>query len=272
MELDLTDVLTTKVVEPEWIVEGIIPAATIVMRAGDPGVGKTKFSLSEGMHIALGRAFIGHPTHQCRVLYFDEENSRPDLTAYMQQVWIGMGMPDPALVRQWFRLEHFSLGSADWHERMQRIATQWGPGMLYVDTATSALAINEENDNSEAHRAAQALRHVIRDTATHPAVNILKHAKFQQGDHHGSVSRTIRGAKAWIGAVDQTQYYIKRRGRPRLDGLHESTLVKDKSRAFGLRGNIHIEPIWTDDSPKGLYFEGKYDTSGQNAMVISPDG
>src|ERR1700730_8608104 len=118
MELDLRDAFTTTIIEPEWIVEGIIPAFTVVMLAGDPGVGKSKFSLSEGLHIALGRDFIGHATRQCKVLYFDEENSRPDIMAYLQELWVGMGCPDPDLLRQWFRLEHFSLGSADWKDRM----------------------------------------------------------------------------------------------------------------------------------------------------------
>ena len=274
MLLDLDEILTTVEVEPTWIVQGIIPAATVVLVAGDAGVGKSVMNLSEGLHVALGRPFFGHPTTQTRVLYFDEENSRPDVKAYLQQLWVGMGQPDRDLIKPWFHLEHFSLGDKAWPAKMLALAKAYQPGLIYVDTATSALAIAEENDNAEAQRTVQALRHVMEDCGSGPAIKILKHAKYVSGGGHGKGSgtrRTIRGAKAWLGAVDQTMFHIRAVGAPKANGLHTTLLVPDKKRAFGLRGNIRIEPDEVPGKPKGLILRGEVFIAKSDLMIV-PEG
>ena len=41
MRLDIAELLTAEVREPDWVVEGIVPRGTIVLVAGDAGVGKS---------------------------------------------------------------------------------------------------------------------------------------------------------------------------------------------------------------------------------------
>ena len=266
--LDLDSVLTAEERPPTWVVEGIIPAGTIVLVAGDAGIGKTVMNVSEGLHIAMGWPFLGYPTHQTRVLYFDEENSRPDISAYVQQLWIGMGRPDPTTLQAQFRLEHFSLGRKDWYATARDIVAEFNPGMIYIDTATSALAIDKEDDNAEAQRAIQSIRRLM-TTASHPAVKVLKHAKFQTGGgQQGQTRRTIRGAKAWLGAVDQVLYHIRRPGRPQRNGLKDTLLIPDKSRAYGLKRNIHVMPSYTETSPNGLILKGESFDATKDLMVI----
>ena len=272
MRLNLEELLTTEVREPVWIVEGIIPASTIVLVAGDAGVGKSTMNLSEGLHIALGLPHLGHQTVQGRVLYFDEENSRPDIASYLQQLWLGMGQPNPAILKQNFAIEHFSLGNPRWAEAMDKLATEFQPQIIYIDTATSTLAIEDENQNAEAQRAVQKLRHIVRDTASHPAIKILKHAKYQSGGgHKGQVRRTIRGAKAWVGAVDQTMYHIRAQGAPLKGGFHRTILVPDKRRAFGLRGNIRITPHESETLPKSLVLKGEVFESKIDLMLVGEE-
>jgi RecA-family ATPase len=269
MQLDLDEILTTVEVEPTWIVQGIIPAATVVLVAGDAGVGKSVMNLSEGLHVALGREFFGYPTTQTRVLYFDEENSRPDIKSYLQQLWVGMGQPDRELLKPWFRIEHFSLGDKTWPAKMLAVAKAYQPGLIYIDTATSALSIAEENDNAEAQRVVQGLRHVMQDCGSGPAIKILKHAKYVSGGGHGGgTRRTIRGAKAWLGAVDQTMFHIRAQGAPKANGLHVTLLVPDKKRAFGLRGNIRIDPDEVKGKPKGLILKGETFISKSDLMIV----
>ncbi len=270
MELDITEAYTTEVRPPKWIVEGIVPAGTVVLIAGDAGVGKTVLNLSEAHHVALGRPFLGFRTYQTRVLYFDQENSRPDLMEYMRQGWEGMGRPDPELIKPWLRVEHLTLGSPDWLSIASRIVQKYQPGIIYVDTAASALSTKDENDNAEASRTVQALRTLMGMSDLCPAIKVLKHAKFQSGGGHvDKPRRTIRGAKAWLGAVDQTIYHIKATaGRPRKDGLHTTILVRDKIRAFGLSQNIRIIPSFTETSPKGLILKGEVFESDRDLMVV----
>lgn len=269
MRLDTDEILTTEFKPPKWIVEGIIPASTVVLVAGDAGVGKSVMNLCEGLHIALGLPFFGYKTEQHRVLYFDEENSRPDIGAYLQSLWLGLGQPDKTVLRENFFVEHFSLGTAQWPERLRALAKEIQPGIIYIDTATSALSIDDENSNSEAQKACQQLRHIIQATESRPAIKILKHAKYQSGGgHQGKVRRTIRGAKAWKGAVDQTQFHIRAQGAPKKGGLHTTILVPDKKRAFGLRGNIRIEPFETEAEPKALTLKGETFEAKIDLMLV----
>ena len=269
MRLDLGEAFTAEVKPPKWIVEGVVPAGTIVLVAGDPGVGKSVLSLAQGLHVALGLPYLGFKTHQTRVLYFDQENSKPDLTEYLRQLWAGLGRPNPAILNDWMRVEHYSLGY-DWHRRAAPIVREWQPGLIFVDTAASAFGIEDENDNAEAQAAIQGLRGLIGLSAEEPAIEILKHAKFQTGGGHGGETRrTIRGAKTWLGAVDQVLYHIRRPGRPGKDGLRDTLLVPDKSRAFGLRNNILIRPEYVGEEPsKGLILKGELYAAGKDLMVV----
>ena len=271
MHLPTSELFTTEVREPRWIVKDMIPQSTLVLLAGDAGVGKSVLSLSEALHVALGRPFLGLLTSQTKVLYFDEENSRPDILSYLQQLWVGMGYPGIETLVPWFRFEHFSLSAADWPRRMVKIVQEWSPGMIYIDTATSAFAIQDENDNSEAQKIVQALRRIMGTLDPPPTIKILKHAKFQDGSHESGVRRTIRGAKAWLGAVDQTVYHIVARGRPPAHGLKQTILVPDKSRAFGLKRNIRISPTRTEGLPKGLILKGESFESKTDLMETSKE-
>ena len=71
----------------------------------------------------------------------------------------------------------------------------------------------------------------------------LKHAKVD----HENGRYTLRGAKAWEGSVDSIVYQIKSAGAPRSDGLAITKLQPAKTRAFGLRDPVHINPSWVNN-------------------------
>jgi len=98
---------------------------------------------------------------------------------------------------------------------------------------------------------------------------VLKHAKYQSGGgRKGETRRTIRGGKAWLGAVDQTQYHIRAQGAPLRSGLHSTILVPDKRRAFGLARNIRITPEETGPELKGLILKGETFESKSDLMMV----
>jgi len=242
----------------------------MILVAGDAGVGKSTLNLAEAMHVALGRPFLDHPTVKTRVLYFDEENSKPDLLAYLQALWIGLDSPPELLTASWLRIEHFSLGHKTWPSLMESIMREHRPGLIYIDTAGSAFDTDDEDKNAEAQRMMRLLRRIMSAT-NHPAIKILKHAKFQTGGGQkgGPTRRTIRGAKSWLGGVDQVVYHIRRPGRPRQGGLSETVLVPDKTRAYGLQLNTRVIPSYTDTTPKGLIFKGETLLSKDDLMIVT---
>lgn len=249
----LPDLLALAYTDPPWLVKGMLAQGTMTTLAGEPGVGKSMLSYLLAYCVAGGLPFLNMPTTQNPVCYFDEENSRPDFVKYNQRIWNGLGCPDPTPLNDTLHLYHMTLVDR-WQPRMLEAASRHKPGLIVVDTATPALHIQDENDNAEASLAIQNLRAVQRASGPHCSVLILKHERQRDPHMH---RRTIRGAKVWLGAVDQTLYHAVPRGRRRADGLRRTILEPDKMRAFGLESSVLIDPNWTDPSRKGLIFHAK---------------
>lgn len=225
------------------------------MLAGEAGVGKSMFSYHLALSVALGLPLLGRfPTERTKVLYVDEENSLSDLKRYIQWLWRGLGRPGLPDVAPWFQHLNFKLGSPGWLEFLRRIAKEQQPGLIVVDTATSALAIKDENDNGEASSAVGCLRRVQKECEDTPAVLVLKHAKT------GDEGLMVRGAKAWVGSTDGLLYLTNPKGRPPKDGWGPKVLRPGKSRAFGLRERVVFEPIQVGEERKGWILRVKEDS------------
>jgi hypothetical protein len=178
------------------------------------------------------------------VLYFDEENSTPDRVQYERWAWHGLGRPNLNLILQNFWCCSFGLGSVDWYKRAEEEILLHKPDLFIIDTTTPACHIQDENSNAEAHAVIGKIR-VLQNLMPVPITAVaLKHARLNSVEGGGY---TLRGAKAWEGAVDGIVYISKSRGRPRGDGLSNNILSPSKTRAFGLRKTIRIAPKMTKD-------------------------
>lgn len=234
--------------KPSWLVEDILCQGQFVCCAGEPGVGKSFLWYYMSLCIAVGIPFLGRPTTESKILYFDEENSPPDLKQYLRWAWKGLGQPSLDLVTSNLFIEHFELarnGTNRFKYMMQR-AAEIKPALIVLDTATSACGIEDENDNAEASRVLAKLRLVQRAGSTNDVqttVGILKHAKFT---HDPSERRSIRGAKTWMGEVDSVIFHTASPGRPRKDGIRATTLEPEKVRAWGLKESLKIFPKWAE--------------------------
>lgn len=248
----LSEILTRKAIEPRWIVKGMLPRSTMVILAGEAGAGKSTLCYALAYAVAHGSPFLGYQTEPCNVLYFDEENSLPDFLQYNQWAWAAIGCPDIPPLEEKLRFEHLSLLSG-WKEVMAKAIKEHQPGLVIVDTATPALHIKDENDNAEAGRAIRQLR-IFREIGPETTFLVLKHEKQRDDMGH---RRTIRGAKAWLGAFDQVLYHVIAPGaKRRRDGTRLTRLEPEKLRAFALRETIEINPVWTEGEPNGLILKG----------------
>jgi RecA-family ATPase len=240
-------ILLRQAVEPNWIVKDMLPRNTSVLLAGEAGAGKSFLSYTLAYCVAAGLPFLGHQTFPTNVLYFDEENGEPDFLQYNRWVWAGLGCPSVELLDQRLRIEHGSL-TAGWKNVMSGAIKDWRAGLVIIDTATPAFGIKDENDNAEANEIMRLLR-LYRRAGSDTTFLILKHEKMNDDVSH---RRTIRGAKAWLGAADQVLYHVVGRGRRRKDGLRKTRLIPDKMRAFGLRQPLVLDPQWREGEAKGL--------------------
>ncbi|HLE80783.1 MAG TPA: AAA family ATPase [Dehalococcoidia bacterium] len=253
MPLDLSRLLTETPQEPHWVANGMLPRGTLVVLAGDAGVGKSFLSYTLAFSVAAGLPFLGRRVEQTRVLYVDEENSLPDLQAYLRWVWLGVGRPDITRLSQFLHVEHFTLGR-QWQDQLTRECLAFRPGLIIVDTATSALKIQDENDNAEAARVISGLHQARAASHNDATVLVLKHAKVLEDTQH---RRTVRGAKVWLGQADAVWFHHAKSGRPRKDGLRPTVLEPDKVRAWGLREGVSITPEWTTEEPRGIKLIGQ---------------
>jgi len=240
--INLADILFGDDPKPEYLIDGVIYAGQTLIIAGEPGVGKSFLQYYFSMCIAGGLPALGRETETGKVLYFDEENSRPDLRQYLKWIWRGLNQPDPMMLQENLSIEHFALsGSVNRWKYMTDAARDVKPKLIVVDTVTPCCGIMDENNNAEASQAIRNLRIVRQTGGDKCAMVLIKHAKLS---HDASERQTIRGAKTWVGETDGTLFHKRTLGRPRRDDLYNSVLVPDKVRAFGLRRELHIQPDW----------------------------
>lgn len=252
--LKSSDVLTQGPITPDWLVPDILCKGSMIVLAGDAGVGKSMLSYSLALALATGSRFLDRQLVADKVLYFDQENSLADSNAYHRRVWVGMGKPSLDLLDANLCLLHFSVNGNP-HAGMMKAAVEWKPALIIIDTANSTLGIDDENDNAKATQAIKVLR-AIREATGRPecAMLILKHARVTH-DKQGHEHRDIRGAKTWKGELDGLIIHTAGRGRPPGDNRYRNTFLwPAKSRAFGLLHSIEIVPIVTSD---GVRFSAK---------------
>lgn len=237
-----SDVLTKEPIVADWLVKDILSSGSTIVLAGDAGVGKSMLCYSLALALASGRTFLGRMLEADRVVYFDEENSRPDSDAYHRRVWLGLGCPAPDQLDSNLFLHHFSL-SANYADEMIKAAEVYKPRLVIVDTANAACRIDDENDNAKASKAIKALRAVRLATGRPETIMlILKHAKVTH-DKKGKEFRDIRGAKTWKSELDGVIIQTAGPGRPAHGRYRNTFLWPAKSRAFGLVNPIEIVPF-----------------------------
>jgi len=234
--LKLADLLTKTPPDPEWLIEKMIHKHQFVVAAGDAGVGKSFFWYTAAFGIVLGSHFLlNRQCAQGPVLYFDDENSLPDLRDYLLKIWWAYGCPDPELIGANLIIEHFMLSKAGdaWPGYMSACISKVQPCLVVVDTVTTALSVEDENDNAEASRIVRSLRRCMAQGRPDASLLAMKHAKDGR----------VRGAKAWEGMPDQVLVQSRLVGKQRADGYHNSKIESTKRRTFGLREALKIIPV-----------------------------
>jgi len=224
----------------------LLPEGYLVTLVGEPGCGKSYLSYVLSLALATRTTVLERELFVPRtVLYFDQENSRPDRDEYVRMAWHGLGRPSISLLERHFWPQHFTLGDLGWYKTMTACIEEIRPDLVVVDTATPSFCIRDEDKNAEAGFVINQLR-VLQRTYAPLTFLVLKHQLLV---HERQQRLTVRGAKHWEGAADSVLFYLKAPGRKAQDGLHAAYLESIKGRAFGLSSGtqLHVKPTWTAD-------------------------
>jgi len=250
---------------------------TTVAVAGESGVGKSVINYHLAMAMAAGVPAFGGlipASEPKRVIYFDEENSTQNRHTYLQQVFYGLMVTQPdldmALLHENLRIAAFQLGGEGWEVACRNWVESFRPHAMWFDTSTPCFNVQDENSNSEATAILRRIEQIKQLTDPVCTALVMKHAKTRMlGEGR---RRTMRGAKAWLSAVDQTVYHVKRPGRPTKDGLSVTWIEPDKTRAWGLNQNIYISPRYTDKARTGIVLSGSYKASAEHKQAVKEEG
>ncbi len=224
--------------EPEWIVDGVLPAEGIAMIVGASGSGKTFVVIDMISNVSLSIPWRGLAVKQKRVVYIAAEGAaglRKRLRAYKHQHGVKFGenfniiSDAPNLLSQ----DHVAL--ADIIKRSN------GAGIIVIDTLAQTTAGGDENASVDMGKALRACAELQKATG---ALIILVH-------HHGKDAS--KGARGWSGlkAAMDTEIEITQQGQDRY-----ITVTKQKDGEAGQIFRFNLQPV-----PLGMDMAGKEITS-----------
>jgi AAA domain-containing protein len=112
----------------QFLIEDFLPATTLAIAAGESTIGKSALICQLGLCVAAGQPFLGMPTAQGRVLYFDLENSLLDCKRMRDSLMRHLGLPDAP--------PDFLLVPSP-PEHLERVLDGVGPKLVVIDSLRS---------------------------------------------------------------------------------------------------------------------------------------
>lgn len=177
--------------EPDWLVGDLVPARSVVVLAGQPGIGKSFAALSWAACVAGGQDWFGRPTKAGGVVYvlgegFGSFGRRvaawqsghgpvSDRLAFLDGTAAGVDLADPESV-------DLLIETVRGHD----------PELLILDTFSTLAHVQSENDNAEVARAMRGAHRVVQ--ALGCSVILVHHVSKEAGK--------VRGATAFRGNAD----------------------------------------------------------------------
>ncbi len=142
---EIPNVFTLDAPAIEWMVEGILPQASVTLLAGEPGSYKTWLALALLRGVASGGNFLGRKCAQSSVLYLDRENPLAVMRARLAV--LGIEQSATADCRIWGGwLENAPPGIGDF--RILEIARERRP-LIVFDSLIRFHAAADENSATE---------------------------------------------------------------------------------------------------------------------------
>lgn len=188
--------------DPEsYVVEGLIPEASVNIAAGDSGLGKSPWAYQMGLCVASGIAFLGHQVQQGPVLYLDMENGRTGILETSRSLIRHLGIPQ-------FPENFYLLIERDELFNLEAIIKEFRPLLVVVDSLR-AYRPDAEQKNENAANMMNHLREIAR--AEKVAFFIVHHIKKPSDNVlHGALEDTPTmtwllqacGARALINQTD----------------------------------------------------------------------
>jgi hypothetical protein len=258
--LTMEDIVQLSAKAPEWIVESLIPSQSIVIAAGDSGIGKSPFFYQLGLASASGLPFLEHRTRQVPVVYIDMENGLVPLNAMLGRLSRHLGL---ARVPQSFQFHTIQNERTD----LRRILQKSGAKLVVID---SLRAFDPEVDekNSRAAMFMNGLRELSRSfSATFLLIHHLKkpNRDFPARLESMRAMEFLNEASGARALVNHTDSRIALQISTKTGDDDQLLVMKSFSRLMGERGPIYIARRHDDNGdPVG------YERASELDLIASP--
>ncbi len=202
--------------EVEWLVDGLLPAASVSMIVGRPKAGKTILSLNLALSVACGTRFLGRRCQPGRVGLIQLED--PDVLI-LKRLKTMIKLPPAGL---------FVSTGKPWDAGLRALLPAFiiehGLTLVVIDPLVLWQPGTKENSAEAMAALLYGLRNSVQDTGC--AILIVHHARKAGGDH----GEGIRGSTAILGAVDVAIILHKREeGKAHLETKSRFGEVEDKA-------------------------------------------
>jgi hypothetical protein len=191
--------------EQRYIVEGLIPAGSLVFIAGPPKKGKTWLGIGLALSITTGRPLFGeYSVLEARpVLYVALEGSRTGIRSRIGALTRGLGLdPETGVLDRLhllYRPRPFDLSEPETAGWLQEQATGIDAALVIIDVLRGAARIRE-NEAADFARVREALDPML---AADCSVALLHHfGKLNETQQQRSPGERMAGTGAMYGALD----------------------------------------------------------------------
>lgn len=156
--LDAPDLDGQPIPERQWLVDGLIPLATVTLLSGEGGTGKSLLALQLAAAMALKTDWIGQPVRHCgNSIFFTAEDDTDELTRRIGSVVNANGTS--AIHLEGMRIipmagrdavlaapnQQRRLAVTPLFEKLKRQVLHWEPELLVLDTSADVFGGDEIN-------------------------------------------------------------------------------------------------------------------------------
>ena len=189
----LDELLAYSFPEQKWLVNGLVPIATVNMISSEPYIGKTWITLELSRCIATGEKFLGEfPTIQGAVLMVNLEDS----AMYTQERLKMLGVIDETPI--YFISDELDIENQTTIDSLLTIATQRNIKLIVFDSFRR-LHTKDENDSKVSN---DIFRQLKKFSSAGIAVLVTHHHRKQQGFGSSDPSQRIRGSSDIFASLD----------------------------------------------------------------------
>jgi hypothetical protein len=191
--------------EPDWLVEGLIPAGGVTLLVGRPKSGKSTFARALAVAVAQGRPFLGRETRRGPVLLLSLEDRQRDAARHLRA--LGLRAEDPLLL---------AAGQRD-IQPLRCWIQAYRPVLVVIDTVGRVLHLRDSSEYAEVTEALDGLLRLARESG---AAFLLVHHSPKASDGRDPIDAPL-GSTAFAGTADVVLHL--KRGR---DGVRTLASVQ----------------------------------------------